>query len=125
MKVSQLQRVDRWCGIPACFVLTQLRRLFGQLAPPPRQAIRKILFVKLAEQGSTVLAYPAVAAAIRKVGRENVHFIVFDDNRFILDVMGVIPEENVVTVSFKNLAVLLRSTVSAIFQLRRLNFDAV
>src|SRR4051794_8258523 len=125
MKVSQLQRVDRWCGIPACFLLTQLRRLFGRATPPKNQPIQKILFVKLAEQGSTVLAFPAIAAAIRKVGRENVYFIVFDDNRFILDVMRVIPEGNVVTVRFNNLLVLLRSTFSAIFKLRQLKFDAV
>src|SRR5258706_15118459 len=113
MNVGQLQRMDRWCGIPACFILTCLRRLFGRrtLYPPP---VKSILFVKIAEQGSTVLAYPAIAAAIEKVGRDNVYFIVFDDNRFIVDVMNVIPQNNVVTIQFGNLPKLLHSTLTAI-----------
>ncbi|TMP94345.1 MAG: hypothetical protein E6L08_03805 [Verrucomicrobia bacterium] len=47
--------------------------------------VRKILFVKFAEQGTTVLGYPAIGRAIEMVGHKNVYFIVFDDNRFILD----------------------------------------
>jgi len=35
------------------------------------------------------------------VGRENVYFVVFEDNRFILDVMETIPEQNVITISTK------------------------
>jgi hypothetical protein len=33
----------------------------------------------------TVLGYPAIGRAIEMVGPEHVYFIVFDDNRFILD----------------------------------------
>jgi hypothetical protein len=47
--------------------------------------VRKILFVEFAEQGTTILGYPAIGRAIEMVGREHVYFIVFDDNRFILD----------------------------------------
>jgi hypothetical protein len=61
-----------------------------------------LLFVKLAEQGSTVLAYPALRRAVEIVGRDKLVFIVFEDNRFILDAMGVIPEQNVITISVKN-----------------------
>ena len=52
---------------------------------------RKILFVKFAEQGSTVLASTAIRRAIEMAGRGNVYFIVFKENRFILDVMGLVP----------------------------------
>jgi ADP-heptose:LPS heptosyltransferase len=83
-----------------------------------------LLFVKLAEQGSTVLAYPAIREAIQMVGRENVYFIVFDDNRFILDVMGVVPEENVITVSFESFLGMASSAWRALWRLRRLKFDA-
>ena len=89
MTVSQLQRVDRWLGIPICFLLTLVRQLgFGSRKSGGQ--IRNLLFVKLAEQGSTVLAYPAISEAVKMVGRENVYFIVFDDNRFILDAMDAI-----------------------------------
>jgi hypothetical protein len=76
-------------------LLTLLRAFFGFWRPLVTESPRNVLFVKLAEQGSTVLAYPAIRAAERRVGRENVYFLVFDENRFILDAMGVIPAENI------------------------------
>src|SRR6266436_6767319 len=97
--ISTLQHIDRWIGAPLSFILTLLRKIFESVGPPgPRQA-RRILFVKFAEQGSTVLAYPAIRRATGMVGRENVYFVVFEDNRFILDVMEIIPEQNVIRIS--------------------------
>jgi hypothetical protein len=63
-------------GKPACLVLSALRRvgLFltgGERVPsgPPK----KILLIKMTEQGATVLAYRAITRAIEMVGRENVY----------------------------------------------------
>jgi ADP-heptose:LPS heptosyltransferase len=83
-----------------------------------------VLFVKLAEQGSTVLAYPALKRAVELVGRDHVYFITFEDNRFILDLLGVIPEANVIAISFRGLPTLLRSAAAALLKLRRLDLDA-
>ena len=123
MNVKALQRADRWVGIPLCFLLTVFRKLFGGAAPNNSRP-RSILFVKLAEQGSTVLAYPALRRAVDIAGRDNVHFIAFQDNRFILDALGVIPEKNVITVSVGGLFTFIRSMLAAIGRLRRLKFDA-
>src|SRR5688500_4082220 len=105
MKVASLQKIDRYCGVPLCFGLTVFRKLFGRktYAAPP---LRRILFVKLAEQGSTVLAHSALRMAVEMVGRENVYVACFDDNRFILDSLGLIPEENVVPVSYSSFGIL-------------------
>jgi ADP-heptose:LPS heptosyltransferase len=124
MTVSRLQQIDRWLGVPLCFLLTLMRSLRGN-SPPPSSPLRNLLFVKLAEQGSTVLAYPAIREAIQMVGRENVYFIVFDDNRFILDAMAVVPEENVLTISFQTLPDMLSSAWRALQRLRRIAPDAV
>src|ERR1041385_6913797 len=124
MTVTQLQRIDRWAGVPVCCALTLVRSLFEKPAGPVDAPLRNLLFVKLAEQGSTVLAYPAIREAIRMVGRENVFFVVFDDNRFILDVMGVVPEENVITISFESSLGMATSAWRALWRLRRLKFDA-
>src|ERR1700755_2014267 len=97
--ILTLQRTDRWVGVPLCVILTLLRRIFDCARRPKPHQVRRILFVKFAEQGSTVLAYPAIRRATEMVGRENVYFVVFKDNRFILDVMEVIPEENVITIA--------------------------
>ncbi len=99
MNVSTMRRVDRWAGVPCCLLLTLLRWISDRWARTrsPDRASR-ILLVKPAEQGATVLAYPAIRQAIDRVGRENVFFLVFEENRFILDVMQVVPSGNVITI---------------------------
>jgi ADP-heptose:LPS heptosyltransferase len=123
MNVKALQRSDRWVGIPLCFAFTAMRALFGRSTPDGPQPPRSLLIVKLAEQGSTVLAYQALRRAVEIVGHKNVYFIAFEDNRFILDALGVIPEQNVITVSVENLFAFIRSMLSAIRRLRRLKLD--
>jgi ADP-heptose:LPS heptosyltransferase len=92
----------------------------GNIARKPS----KILFVKFAEQGSTVLAYHAICRAIEMVGRENVYFLVFQENRFILDVMHLIPEQNVVTVGHKNILDAGLHALHALKRIRELGIDA-
>jgi ADP-heptose:LPS heptosyltransferase len=123
--ISALQRTDRWIGAPLCAVLTLLRRIFEFARRPGRRKVQRILFVKFAEQGSTVLAYPAILRAIEMVGRENVYFVVFQDNRFILDAMNVIPEENVVTIATHSPLGLGLSALRAVHRFRKIRIDAV
>jgi hypothetical protein len=81
-----------------------------------RASFERILFVKFAEQGSTVLAYPAILRAIEMVGRENVYFVVFEDNRFILDAMEIIPDGNVITIATNSLFGLATGALRAVLQ---------
>src|SRR5438876_7739386 len=122
--ILTLQRTDRWVGVPLCAILTLLRRIFECARRPGPHQVRRILFVKLAEQGSTVLAYPAIREAIQMVGRENVYFIVFEDNRFILDAMEVVPEQNVIPISFQTFTALAASAWRALRRLRSLDLEA-
>jgi ADP-heptose:LPS heptosyltransferase len=85
---------------------------------------RKILFVKFAEQGSTVLAFSAIARAIELVGRENVYFVVFAENRFILDVMNLIPTENIITIRHKGVFEMGGQSLAALKRIRNLGIDA-
>ena len=122
-----MRYVDRWAGVPVCFALTLLRRLtdlLGRTRRPGEQGVRRILFVKPAEQGATVLACPALRRAARRVGAENVFALVFEENRFILDVMGIIPPENVITIPTSGLGELLAGAVRALYRLRRVGIDA-
>ena len=123
--ISTLQRTDRWVGAPLCAILTILRKIFESAGPPGPRQLRRILFVKFAEQGSTVLAYPAIRRAIDMVGRENVYFVVFEDNRFILDAMDVIPEENVITIATHSPFGLALSALRAVHRVRKIRIDAV
>src|SRR5207249_10028647 len=121
--ILTLHRTDRWVGVPLCAILTLLRRIFECARRPGPHQVRRILFVKFAEQGSTVLAYPAIRRAIDMVGRENVYFVVFQDNRFILDAMNVIPKENVVTIATRSPLGLALSALRAVHRFRKIRID--
>ena len=122
MNVRKMMQIDRWVGVPLCFGFTLLRACL----PARREAgpIRSLVFIKLAEQGSTVLAHLALYKAVERVGRDNVFMIVFDDNRFIVDVLDVIPPENVMTVRSDSFLALLGSVVGVILRLRERQVDA-
>jgi ADP-heptose:LPS heptosyltransferase len=124
VNVQALVKVDRWLGVPLCFALSAFRRLFGRSAPDCSAPPRNLLFVKLAEQGATVLAVPAIRRAVELAGRDNVYFLVLSENRFILDVLGLIPEGNVITISSESLPAFASSSLAALARLRRLRLEA-
>jgi len=123
--ISTLQNTDRWIGVPLCAILTLVRRILEPAGPTGPRQPRRILFVKFAEQGSTVLAYPAIRRATEMVGRENVYFVVFEDNRFILDVMEIIPKQNVITIPTKSPFALAIGALRAVLRARKIDIDAV
>jgi ADP-heptose:LPS heptosyltransferase len=123
MNVPTLQKIDRWFGVPLCFALTIVRKICTRSLPPGPTKVRSILFVKLAEQGSTVLAYSALQRAVQMVGKKNVYFICFEENRFILDLLEVIPRENVITICAKSMPKLMSSTLAAMRRMWKLKLD--
>ena len=64
-----MRQFDRWLGVPTCFILTLIRKTADTLRPKQSSQIRRILFVKLAEHGATVLANSAIRKATEMVGR--------------------------------------------------------
>ncbi len=110
--------------MPLCLLLTLARRLADFLRTDrSRGEIKNILFVKLAEQGSTVLAASALRRAVARVGKANVYFAAFEENRFILNVMELIPAENVLTVSTASLSAMCLGTLRMLARMRAIGFD--
>ncbi len=126
LNTQALQIIDRWLGMPACAALSLFRKIADLFSSPQIGPVqpKKILFVKFAEQGSTVLAFPAIARAIEMVGRENVWFVVFEENRFILDLMQLIPEENVITIRHNGVVDMVNQALGALAKIRSLGIDA-
>jgi ADP-heptose:LPS heptosyltransferase len=127
VKISTMRWIDHWLGRPICFVLTVLRKSCNLLPLPhksPPQKPKSILFVKLAEQGATVIADAAIRRAVEMVGKENVYFLVFRQNRFILDVMNIIPQENVLTIPDNNFVSMVFGTIGVLHRIRKLQIDA-
>lgn len=116
MSTSGLRRFDRWVGVPAAGLLTLVRRR------PDRDAVLRpddgIVLVKLAEQGATVLAVPAIRRAVELVGRERVHAVVFSSNRPVLDELDLVPPGNIHTIDGSSSMTAVRDAWRVIRRLR-------
>lgn len=121
-----LQTIDRVVGVPLCFAATlllRLRRILSRSAPAGYPD--SILFLKLAEQGSTVLAHEAFSRAVRRLGRENVYILLFEENRFVVDLLEVVPPENVLTIETRSAWTMVLSLCRRLRQIRRRRIGAV
>lgn len=98
-------------------------RVPGAAASP--SPVKRILFLKLIEQGATVIAAPAIEEAVARVGRDNVFFCVFKENRAILDLLGLIPEDNVIELRHDNLAMFAFDARRALKRIRAERIDTV
>jgi ADP-heptose:LPS heptosyltransferase len=123
MQVNSMRVLDRWAGVPIAVVLTGYRKLKDLILRRPIESPKRIVIIKLVEQGATVIAAPAIERAIEMVGRENVFFAVFAENRPILDLLGLIPAENVVEIRGSGLFGIGMDTLRAIVRLRRERVD--
>ncbi|MGH8193665.1 MAG: glycosyltransferase family 9 protein [Woeseiaceae bacterium] len=123
MKVQSMRLLDRWIGLPVSAALTVVRKLEDVIRREPAGAPRRILFIKLVEQGATVVAVPALHRAIEMAGADNIFMIVFAQNRSILDVLDVVPPANVITIRSTGLGVCAIDTIRAIRRMRREQID--
>ena len=124
MKVNSMRLLDRWVGSVISAVLTVVRKVTDLFRRAPADPPRRILIVKLVEQGATVIAEPALRRAVEMVGRDNVFMAVFEENRFILDVLDMMPRENVITIRSDGLLTVFVDTLRAIWRMRRERIDA-
>lgn len=119
-----IRKVDFWCGVPLALFLTVWRRFWAKFglvegkAPP-----RKIVFLKMTEQGATVLAWPAIRRAIELVGPENVYFWVFQENKAILSLLGMVRKENILAVRADRPLEFAFDMVWSLWRIRRLKID--
>ena len=97
-----MRAIDYWVGIPLVFLLTvvyRLQRLIG-LATSPVGRPRNILFIQLAEMGTMVVAYPSLRKARELYPDATLHFLCFTQIRPSVEILEIIPSENIVTITF-------------------------
>lgn len=123
MKTKTIRWVDINIGRPICWILTVWKNSFGWFSSRKKMQPQKILFIKFIEQGATVIAFSAIQKAIKRVGKENVYFCVFEPNRPILDLMGILPTENIIAINDNSLMSFTKSVLISITKIRRLKID--
>lgn len=123
MHVSLMQRIDYWIGVPLCFLLSLWHEFLKLFRPPPLVQPKKILFIELSEMGSAIIAYSTLVKAQAIFPNSELFFLIFRKNRESVDVLDVIPRENVVVIDERNFVSFAFSTVAALFRIWRLRID--
>lgn len=127
MNLKLVRAVDRWVGVPACWFLSGLYRIKSAVTGSARQARvpRNILLVQLSEMGSVVLAWPAIAYLKQRYPDCRLYFLIFAQNRPILDTLGAVDPDCVFTICTDGPLAFFRSTVAALSAIRAQRIDTV
>jgi ADP-heptose:LPS heptosyltransferase len=126
MSPDRMRQIDHWIGVPVCWALTVVRRARAMIvgrparpATPPQQ----VLFVELAEMGTTVLATPALQRLKTRNPDAEVFFLIFKHLADSVIALGVVPAAHVFTIDASSLWTIARDTVRFMRAARRHRID--
>lgn len=96
MKVSTMRAIDKWVGIPVCFIISPFRWLSDTLrsAKKRKPDLNRTLFIELSEMGSAVIVDPAMRKLLKE-GKGEIYFAIFKKNYKSLEILQTVPESNV------------------------------
>jgi ADP-heptose:LPS heptosyltransferase len=117
--------VDYWLGIPLCALFSTIERLRAGASPRSTRPPSRILLIELSEMGSVVMAHPALAEAVERVGTSNVWFLTFERNRDGVAVLGLLPQQQILTVSDRSLHAFARDVLRFCRRCRHEQIDTV
>lgn len=120
MDVGIQRKIDQGLGPLICRALS----LFSGKREPAGMP-QRILIILLSEMGSLVLGSSMFRRLREKYPQASIHAMVFEKNREILDLLEVIPPENVMTLGERSLWGLVSDSLAAIRNMRDLRFDVV
>lgn len=120
MKPETIKWIDRRVGVLICRLLS----LLVHFQSNHQRQTNKLVFIKLIEQGASVLAYSALKEAVEKYGKENVYFLVFKENRPILDLLDVLDAENIIEINHDHFLVFFKDIIKALWKLRSVKVDS-
>lgn len=126
MQPNLMRKIDYYIGRPVCWLLTVLykcQRLIGLQDPYLKSTPKNVLFIELAEMGSTVVAYPAINAMKRMYPYAKIHFVLFKQIEDSLKLFKLIPQDNVLTIDSTSGWSLVRDTMHFAWRCRKRKID--
>ena len=123
MNVNTQRLIDRYVGTIICRIFSLFYRFFPNESKPGE--IKKILVILLSEMGALVLAYPMFRRLKEKFPDAVLNVIVFEKNREVAELLGVIPSQNILTINDKSMSAFIKDTAGALLRVRKIKFDTV
>lgn len=126
MQVSTMRSLDRYIGIPLCFLMDIVWVIasFFRSHKKREPDLSRTLFIELSEMGSAVLVDPAMRYLKEKQGSE-LFFVIFASNAESLDILETVARENRFYLRMHNLLVLAIDVVRFMRWCRRKQITAV
>ena len=123
MKIETQRLIDRTVGTIICRIFSAYYKFFKK-EPRPNET-KRILIVLLSEMGALVLAYPMFQRLKEKFPEASLHIMLYEKNREVVELLGVIPSENIIAINYDSLPVFAKTVLGALSQIRRLNIDTI
>ena len=124
MKVDTMRRIDHLAGVPLCWLVSSVLRLWRSFQPAAKTTPHKILLIELSEMGSTILADPAMQKLKREQNAE-LHFVIFAKNAPSLYLLDTVPRENIFLIREDGLLHLAVDTLAFLRWSRKRGIDSV
>lgn len=126
MTVDTMRKIDRYAGVPICFVLSIFSLLFGWLRFSRKKEpdVNRTLFIELSEMGSTIIADPAMQK-LKFEGKAELFFAIFKQNYKSIEILNTVQRENVFVMNADNFFKLTGEIFRFIFWCRRKKITCV
>ncbi len=127
MDIRFQRAVDKYAGVPLCALFTAWDWCIRKLGLRRKRAAepKRILVILLSEMGSLVLAEPMFQRIKTRYSGAELHVMLFAKNREVLDLLNVVPKQNVITLNDSNLKDFASDMWEALQKMRALRFDVV
>jgi len=122
MNLDTQRALDCFAGVPLCALLSLVERLRPRR---PARAPRAIAVLLLSEMGAMVCAQPLLRRLRERYPDATVHALVLARNRDAVDLLGLVPAEQVVTIDDGSLAKFIRGSLAALRRMRAAGVDVV
>jgi ADP-heptose:LPS heptosyltransferase len=126
MSINTIRLLDKTIGQLVCWIFTVIRWSYKFIIPYKKViSPQKVLIIKLAEMGSTVLAYPSITELKRQNPDIEIYFLVFDHNKEILKYLSFLKKENIVCIKTNTIKELVLTGIKAMYRMRKESIDTV
>lgn len=125
MRVSFMQKVDFWCGIPLCFMFSIWKSLVSLALPNKKKIPKKILFIELSEMGSAIIAHSSLMKTKADFPNAELFFLIFERNKESVEVLEILPKKNILVIKDRSLVEFFISITSFFIKARTLRIDTV
>ena len=96
MTINTMRFVDRWVGVPLCFLMSPFCWLSDLIRGARRKKpdLRRTLFIELSEMGSAIIVDPAMRK-LQQIGKGELYFAIFSKNAKSLEILNTVPSQNI------------------------------